>query len=70
MKLKDLFKVLASNEYLRISSNELALQFEGTVSDYTGSLDRPVSVLYASVTWSGTVCIEIVLDYEEKEKND
>lgn len=68
MKLKDLFDVLPKDEYVKIFSQEHISQFKGMVSEYIGSLDRPVFTLYAAATWSGCICIEIILDYEEEEK--
>lgn len=68
MKLKDLFDVLPTTEYVKIFSQENILQFKGIVSEYIGELDMPILTLYSVVTWSGSVCIEIILDYEEDEK--
>lgn len=68
MKLKDLFDVLPTTEYVKIFSQENILQFKGIVSEYIGSLDRPVFTLFPVGRWSGGLCIEIILDYEEDER--
>ena len=68
MKLKDLFDVLPTTEYVKIFSQEHILQFKGLVREYIGSLDRPVFTLLPVALWSGALCIEIILDYEEDER--
>lgn len=69
MKLKELFEVIPTTEYVKIFSQKHILQFKGMVCEYTGSLDRPVFTLFAVVLWSGCVAIEIILDYEENEND-
>lgn len=69
MKLKELFEVIPTIEYVKIFSQKHILQFEGLVCEYIGSLDRPVFTLFAVVLRSDCAAIEIILDYEEDEND-
>ena len=69
MKLKDLFDVLPTTEYIKIFSQEAILQFKGRVSEYIGNGEEKVFTIFSCTTYDASAYTEIILDYEE-DKND